>query len=193
MRSSSAFARCALSVALFGFISCAKPKPLPVQEPVVTLEGEVRLAGAGSSDQTIALADAGGSFCTLSNPALDYELRNLAGQGVRVTGRLLGRTANGPEFFVERYEMTPVGGRRPVIGALASRGRELILTETRSGATYRLGGPLAEALRAFSGCKVWISGPTAPSSEEGTGALVSLTVESYGVVLPAGGATSREP
>jgi hypothetical protein len=192
MRSSSAFTRCALSVALAASFSCAKPKPLPVQEPLVTLEGEIRIAGAGSFDETIALADAGGSFCTLSGPKLEYELRNLAGQGVRVTGRLLGKTANGPEFFVESYEMTPVDGRRPAIGVVTSRNGELILMETRSGAIYRLDGPLAEALRAFPGCKVWVSGPTAPAGG-GAGVVETLTVESYGVLMQAANPAGREP
>jgi hypothetical protein len=192
MRSSSAFARCALSVALVAFVFCAKPKRLPVQELSVTLEGEVALAGADSPGDIIVLADAGGSFCTLSSPKLEYELRNLAGQGVRVTGRLLGKTSNGPEFFVESYEMTPVGGCSPVIGAVASQNGEMILTETRSGATYRLCGPLAEALRAFSGYKVWISGPAGCGGEAGA-AGGTLTVASYGVLVPAPRATSHEP
>ena len=192
MRLSSVSTRCVLFVAVIASVSCARQESIPVQEPLVTLEGEIRLAGADSLDQAIHLADAGGSFCTLSSPRLEYELRNLAGQGVRVTGRLLGKTASGPEFFVESYDVSPVDGRRPVIGFVVHRGGEMILEDARSGATYRLGGSLAEALRAFPGCKVWVSGPTAPA-EKGSRDTAVLTVESYGVLASSKDATSREP
>jgi hypothetical protein len=180
-----------LFAALIASISCAKQKPAPVREPLVTLEGEIRLAGADSLDQTIHLADAGGSFCTLSSPKLEYELRSLAGQGVRVMGRLLGRTPAGPELFVESYEIAHVDGRRPVIGAVVLRGGALILEDARSGAAYRLDGPLSEALRAFLGCKVWVSGPT--TAGNGTAGAATLTVESYGVLVSSGDAVSLEP
>ncbi|HEY5134091.1 MAG TPA: hypothetical protein VII85_10445 [Candidatus Krumholzibacteriaceae bacterium] len=192
MRPSSASVRCALSVALLALVSCAHPKVVSVQEPLVTLQGVVALASASPLETTIVLTDVGGRVCTLTSPSLEYELRSLAGQGVRVTGRLLGKTANGPEFLVEGYEMMPVKGERPVIGVLAPSGGGLILTGTRSGAAYRLAGPLAEALRGYSGFKVWISGRATPAGAGG-GGETTLTVESYGILVPAAGAMDRTP
>jgi hypothetical protein len=187
MRSSSVSGRCALSVAFLSLVFCAlcapRPKSVSVQEPSVTLEGEVALAGENPLDQIVVLADAGGSVCALSSPRFEYELRSLAGQRVRVTGRITGKTANGPEFLVESYELAPVGGRAPVAGTLTLRGDGLVLVESRSGAEYVVAGPLANALRAFSGFKVWIEGPTTPL-EEKNGAGGTLTVESYGILAP---------
>jgi len=192
MRSSFAFARCGLSLVFLSLVSCAQPKPFPTPEPSVTLDGEVRLVGTSPLEQTIGLADAGGVFCTLSNPRLEYEFRNLVGHAVQATGRLLGKSANGPEFLVESYEMMPVDGFRPVIGAVTSRDGELFLVDARSGATYRLGGPLAEALRAFSGFKVWVSGPVA-SIGKGVGAGETITIRNYGVLVPVGSIIRPEP
>jgi hypothetical protein len=181
------FVRSALSAAFLSLVICAscapRPEPAPAPEPSVTLEGEVALAGENPLDRIVVLADAGGSVCALSSPRFEYELRSLAGQRVRVTGRIAGKTAAGPEFLVESYELAPVGGRAPVAGTLALRGDGLVLVESRSGAEYVVAGPLANALRAFSGFKVWIEGPTTPP-EEKNGAGGTLTVESYGILAP---------
>jgi hypothetical protein len=190
MRSSSAFTRLALSAALILAVSCAKQKPQAPPEPSVTLEGEVRLLGETPAGETLTLADAGGSICTLTSPRFEYELRSLEGQTVRVTGRPLGNTPNGPEFLVESYEMAAIDGRAPVIGTLAARGGGLVLTEGRTGSVYRLGGALAEALRGYAGYRVWISGPKV-SVDGAEGGSVVIQVESYGVLGPAAG--SRPP
>jgi hypothetical protein len=184
MRPSFACARCMLLVSFLSVVSCAEPKIAATGEAAVTLEGDVTLVEASAVEKVLALADSGGVFCTLTSPGFEYELRNLEGHAVRVTGRLLGKTANGPEFLVEDYEMTPVNGRLPVVGVIASASGGLILTETRTGATYRLVGPLAEALRPYCGCKVWVSGSTAPVTEK-TGGGGTITIESYGVLMRA--------
>ena len=191
MRPSSVSVSCVLSAALVALVSCAHPKVVSVQEPLVTLQGVVVLASASPLEQTLTLTDAGGRVCTLTSPSLEYELRNLAGQGVRVTGKLLGATEGGPEFLVEGYEMMPVNGERPVIGVLTSSGGGLILTGTQPGAAYRLAGPLAEALRGYSGFKVWISGRSTPAGAGG-GGEATLTVQSYGILAPPV-ATNRTP
>jgi hypothetical protein len=192
MRPSSAFARRALSIALLSVVSCAAPKLVPTDELPVTLEGEIALAGAEPLlGETIVLSDAGGGICTLTSPTIEYELRNLAGQAVRVTGRILGETANGPEFLVESYELMPVNGKRPIIGTLESRGG-LILIQTGSGREYRLDGPLAEALQSYAGYKVWVSGQTI-SIPEPAAAASAMTIESYGILGPPAAATDRTP
>ncbi len=162
-------------------------------EPSVTLEGEVTLAGEDPLARTLALSDAGGSVCSISNPRFEYELRNLAGQRVRVTGRVTGRAEGVPEFYVESYEMAPVGGRAPLIGALVARGAALILHEPRTGAEYLLSGLLVDALRAHTGCKVWIDGPLAPGGgREAAGGTIA--VEGYGIIArPTDAATSGRP
>jgi hypothetical protein len=169
---------------LFFCTLCAPPpKPATAPEPSVTLEGEVVLAGSSPLDRMIVLSDAGGSVCALSSPRFEYELRSLAGQRVRVTGRVAGKTANGPEFLVESYELAPIDGRAPVTGTLAARGAGLVLVESRTGAEYALGGPLAEALRAFSGFKVWIDGTVTPfAKKEAAGGTIA--VEGYGILAP---------
>ncbi len=181
----AAFARRALAVALLPLVFCTlcapPPKISPAPEPSVTLEGEVALAGENPLDRAIVLADAGGSVCALSSPRFEYELRNLAGQRVRVTGRVVGKTANGPEFLVESYELAPSGGRAPVTGTIAVRGDGLVLVESRSGIEYALAGPLADALRAFPGFKVWIDGPVTPFDKK-RGAGGTIAVEGYGII-----------
>jgi hypothetical protein len=181
----SVFARRALVVAFLPIVFCtlcAPPqKPAPAPEPSVTLEGEVALAGDNPLDRRVVLSDAGGSVCALSSPRFEYELRNLAGQRVRVTGRVAGKTENGPEFLVESYELAPAGGRAPVTGTLARRGAGLFLVETRSGVEYALVGPLAEALREFAGCKVWVEGTVTPF-EKKNGAGGTIAVEGYGIL-----------
>ena len=185
--------RCALSVAFLSLVSCASPpKPAPAPEPSVTLEGEVAFAGEGPLDRTIVLSDAGGSVCALSSPRFEYELRNLAGQRVRVTGWVTGRTPGGPEFLVESYELAPVGGRAPVAGMLVFRGAGLVLVESRSGAEYALSGPLADAVRAFAGFKVWIDGPVTPF-EKKNGAGGTIAVEGYGILAPPAGGSPAPP
>jgi len=191
MRSLSVFARLSVSAALVALVSCAHPKVVSVQEPLVTLQGVVAPASASPLETTIVLADAGGRVCTLTSPSLEYELRSLAGQGVRVTGRLLGKTANGPEFLVESYEMMPVKGHQPIIGTLESRGG-LVLVQAGSGHQYHLGGSLAETLRNFVGYKVWVSGPTVSVPEPKADAASGMTVESYGILAPPG-AMNRTP
>jgi hypothetical protein len=123
---------------------------------------------------------------------LDYELRSLAGSAVRVTGKPLGSSAGGPEFLAESYELMPVNGQRPVVGVIAAGDGAVILTDSRSGATYLLVGPLAGALGGYAGFKVWVSGPVAPAAATG-GREDMLTVESYGVLVPVAGATGRTP
>lgn len=192
MRPSSASVRCALSVALLALVSCAHPKVVSVQEPLVTLQGVVALASASPLETTIVLTDVGGRVCTLTSPSLEYELRSLAGQGVRVTGRLLGKTANGPEFLVEGYEMMPVKGYPPIIGTLESRGGHILLVQAGSGHQYTLGGPLAEVLWNYVGYKVWVSGPAISVPEPRVGGDSGMTIESYGILAPPG-AMDRTP
>jgi len=181
----AASTRCALAAAILSLVFCAfcapPPKPAPAPEPSVTLEGEIALAGAGPLDRTLVLADAGGSVCALSSPRFEYELRSLAGHRVRVTGRVTGKTANGPDFLVESYELAQAGGRAPVAGTLDLRGAGLVLVDSRSGVEYALAGPLADALRAFPGFKVWIDGPVTPFEKNG-GAGGTIAVESYGIL-----------
>ncbi|MFA4948494.1 MAG: hypothetical protein WC674_08320 [Candidatus Krumholzibacteriia bacterium] len=192
----AASTRCALSVAFLSLVFCTlcapPPKPLPAPELSVTLEGEVALAGEGPLDWTVVLADAGGSVCALSSSRFEYELRSLAGHRVRVTGRVAGKTANGPEFLVESYELAPVGGRAPVAGTLVFRGAGLVLVESRSGVEYALAGPLAEVLRAFPGFKVWIDGPVTPF-EKKNGGGGTIAVEGYGILAAPAGAILAPP
>lgn len=194
MRSASVFARLVLCPALFSLLSCASSKPdspaAAIQEPSVTLEGDIALVGPGALEYKIVLADEGGSFCELRNTAFEDELRSLAGHRVRVTGHLEGRSAEGPGFFVEGYELAPENGRTPVVGVLESRGGELVLRGTPSGSEYRLVGGLARALLPFAGYKVWVSGSPASSAGQ-EGQTAALTVESYGVLVPAAPEESR--
>lgn len=189
-------ARCALSVAFLSLFFCAlcapPPKPAPVQEPSVTLEGEVALAGEDPLERAVVLADAGGSVCALSSPRFEYELRNLAGHRVRVTGRIAGKAANGPEFMVESYELAPIEGRAPLIGTLVIRDADPVLVESRLGVEYALTGRLAEALRSFSGFKVWIDGPALPYvSKHGAGGTIA--VESYGIIASPAASAQAPP
>jgi hypothetical protein len=180
------FVRFALSAAVLSLILCApRPKPVMAPEPSVTLEGEVALVGDNPLDRAVVLSDAGGTVCALSSPRFEYELRNLAGHRVRVTGRVSGKTADGPEFLVEGYEFAPVAGRAPVKGTLAIRGAEIVLVASSSGGEYALAGPLADILRAFPGFKVWIDGPVKPSERNGGGGTIA--VESYGILAPPAG------
>ncbi len=183
------FARRALVAAFLSIVFCASCAPprniVPPPEPSVTLEGEIALAGADPLDRSVVLSDAGGSVCAISSPRFEYELRNLAGQRVRVTGRVVGKTENGPEFFVESYELAPAGGRAPLTGTIARRGEDLFLVEMRSGVEYALAGPLAEALREFAGFKVWIEGPVTPF-EKKNGAGGTIAVEGYGIIAAPG-------
>jgi hypothetical protein len=179
---------CALSVSILSLVLCAPPpKPAQAPEPSVTLEGDIALAGEDPLDQAVILSDAGGSVCTLASPRFEYELRNLAGHRVRVTGRVTGKTERGPEFLVESYELAPVDGRTPLIGTVAVRGAGLVLVESRSGVEYALAGRLVDAMRAFSGFKVWVDGPLTPSvKKEAPGGTIA--VEGYGVLAaPADG------
>jgi hypothetical protein len=180
----AAIARCALSVSILSLVLCSPPpKPIPAPEPSVTLEGEIALAGEDPLDRTLVLADAGGSVCALASPRFEYELRSLAGHRVRVTGRVTGKTESGPEFLVESYDLAPVDGRAAVIGTLIRRGAGLVLVESRSGVEYALAGPLADALYAFSGFKVWVDGPVTPlQRNEAMGGTIA--VEGYGILAP---------
>jgi hypothetical protein len=188
-----ASARCALAAAILSLVFCTLCAPpskfAPAPEPSVTLEGEVALAGAGPLDRTLVLADAGGSVCALSSPRFEYELRSLAGHRVRVTGRVTGKTAGGPEFLVESYELALAGGRAPVMGTLDLRDADLVLVDSRSGVEYALAGPLADALRAFTGFKVWVDGPVTPF-ERKNGAGGTIAVEGYGILAPPEGANA---
>jgi len=148
------------------------------------------------------LADAGGGFCELRSAVFEDEFRSLAGHRVRVTGRLAGKTAEGAEFLVESYELAPVNGFRPVIGIVQTREGALVLREMLSGREYRLEGRLAQALRPYIDYKVWVSGPGAVDEGGGgraaadagdLGRAATLTVESYGVLVPSAGAVNREP
>jgi hypothetical protein len=192
----AASARGALSLAFLSLVFCAHcappRKPAPAPEPSVTLEGEVTFAGEGQLDRTVVLSDAGGGVCSLSSSRFEYELRSLAGQRVRVTGRIAGKTAGGPEFLVESYELAPIDGRAPVAGTLVFRGAGLVLVESRSGAEYALAGPLADAMRAFPGFKVWIDGPVTPF-EKKNGAGGTIAVESYGILAPPAGGVPMPP
>ena len=189
----AAFMRCALAAVFLSLVFCTlcapPPKFAPAPEPSVTLEGEVALVGENPLDRTVVLADAGGSVCALSSPRFEYELRSLAGHRVRVTGRVTGKTAGGPEFLVESYELAPAGGRAPVMGTLDLRGADLVLVESRSGVEYALAGPLADALRAFPGFKVWVDGPVTPF-EKKNGAGGTIAVEGYGILAPPEGANA---
>ncbi len=185
----------ALGAALFSVALCAPARreaPEPAPAPSITLEGDVALAGSSPLDRTLVLSDAGGRVCVLSSPRYDFELRSLAGQRIRVTGRITGTTDGVPEFYVESYEMAPVNGRAPLVGALVARGTALILHESRTGTEYLLSGLLVEALRAFTGCKVWIDGPLSPAGGKDA-AGGTIAVEGYGIIAPPPEATSGRP
>jgi RNase P/RNase MRP subunit p29 len=167
---------------------------VPDQAPdlSITLEGDVALAGSSALDQTLVLSDDGGSVCILSSPRYELELRSLAGQRVRVTGRITGKAENVPEFLVDSYEMAPVNGRAPLIGALVARGTALVLHESRTGTEYLLSGLLVEALRAHTGSKVWVDGPLTPAGgKEAAGGTIA--VEGYGIIARPTEATSGRP
>jgi hypothetical protein len=180
---------------LFALCAPSPPEPPaadPAPDPAVTLEGDVMPAGSNPLDQTLILSDAGGSVCILLSSRYDFELRSLAGQRVRVTGRVTGQAEGVPEFHVESYEMAPVDGRAPLIGALVARGLALVLHESRSGTEYLLSGPLVEALRAHTECKVWIDGALTPAAgKEAAGGTIA--VEGYGIIARPTEATSGRP
>ncbi len=158
--------------------------------PSVTLEGEIKLVGDPEADGIVTLADAGGNICILSSPRFEYELRSLEGQNVRVTGKLLGKTPKGPEFMVESYELAPVNGMVPIVGTIGERDGALALTDATTGSVYLLRGTLAAALREYGGFRVWVSGPKV-SVDGVSGGGVTIDVQSYGILGPAGGAVPK--
>ncbi len=185
MRSWFVPSRCALCALMILSLSCAKAKPPQAAPPApsITLEGEVKLVGGPPAEGTLTLADAGGNICVLTSPRLEYELRSLDGQTVRVTGKLLGKTPEGPEFSVESYELAPVGGMVPVVGALEERDGALALTDAKTGSVYRLRGALAAALKDYAGYRVWVSGPKM-SVDGVSGGGMAIDVQSYGILGP---------
>ena len=192
MRSLSAYSRRAFVYSLVPLFVCCAPRrpPASAPEPLVTLEGEIALSGS-ALDRDIVLSDAGGAICRLAAGGSEHELRSLGGLGVRVTGRLAGRTSGLPEFLVDRYELLPIGGRPAVVGVLEARGGVLRLVDPLPGEACRLDGPLAAALVSFAGYKVWVAGEMRET--QGGGARETLlVVESYGVLLPPG-SLNRSP
>jgi hypothetical protein len=185
MRSSFGSARGALLVPFLFLAACSARRvpPAPATDPAVVLEGVIAIAGLGTFDRDVVLYDEGGPICRLTGGSAELELRNLAGLGVRVTGRLAGRTNDIPEFLIDRWELLPVDGREPVVGVIESRNGVPYLVVERNAFEYRLGGPLAGALEPLSGFKVWVAGEERPAGEEGARER-TLAVASYGVLLP---------
>jgi hypothetical protein len=185
MRSLSGSVRSALLAAALLLAACASRRHPPESaiEPVVVLEGEVALSGSNQIERDVVLFDAGGTICRLEGGRTELELRSLAGLGVRVTGRLAGRANDLREFLVDRWELLPIDGRAPLVGAVESRGGAAYLVEERDGTAYLLDGPLAKALEPFVGYKVWVAGETRAAGEQGA-RETALVVGSYGVLLP---------
>lgn len=185
MRSSSGFVR-SLPLAVIALLLCCAQRvpPLPPSvEPLVSLEGEIALSGSSPLDREVVLYDAGGIICRLTGPRAELELRGLAGLGVRVTGRLAGRSSGVPEFVVDAWELLPIDGHAPVAGTLETRDGEVFIVEEKSGTAYLLEGPLARALASFAGYTGWAAGE-ARTFGEGTARKTALLVASYGVLLP---------
>ena len=185
MRSSSGSARGALLGPFLFIAACSAQRipPVPAIEPDVVLEGVIALAGSGAFDRDVVLYDEGGPICRLTGRSAELELRNLAGLGVRVTGRLAGRTSDIPEFLVDRWDLLPIDGREPVVGVIESRNGVAYLVGERNGYEYRLDGPLAGALEPFSRHKVWVAGEERLAGEGGARER-TIAVGSYGILLP---------
>ncbi len=165
-------------------MACSSKKvPAPILEPLIAIEGDIALSGTGPLDWDVILSDEGGGICALRGRQLDLELRNLAGLRVRVTGRLAGETRELPEFLDDRYELLPINGYDPVVGTLEAREGAVFIVDSAGGGGWRIDGPLAQALAHFAGYKVWVAGERR-GGRAGAAESPSISVESYGIVLP---------
>jgi len=182
MRLSSAPVRFSSLLLLLLLTSCAKSPPADTVDELLVLEGEVTVAGSHPFDKRIVLVDEVGVFWMLQCGKFEAEIMNLSGHRIRVSGLPPVETLPDPVLIVDRYEMLPVDGMKPVTGILILKGDALILEKAATGARFTITGRLREALKQFAGMKIWIVGMERQGGGEG-GIVIDVT--GYGILAPA--------
>ena len=150
---------------------------LPAQAPSpaeTTAVGTVRVVGADPRPQVV-LQSEDGTRRALVGPA-STELAQLGGARVRVRG---GAEATPPPVTrgvaVESYEILDVGGAKPIVGRVQSRGGILFIDTTRVESAP------PELARAIGG-KAWVMGHPGPAG---------LIVTAYGIITSASPDSTR--
>ena len=183
MRCSSVSSSLAALAAILLFACAGAPPAVsPVEERI---DGTVAVDGRDPAEWRVLLARPDGSSLPLSAPRDEAELLRLDGIGVRVTGRLIDAGAE-PVFAVSGYELLPIDGVLPLGGAVVRDGDDAFLRAAAGDGTTRLAGPLADALLAHEGFKVWVWGEFAEGGGRG-----ALTVKAYGVLGPVSAPSRR--
>lgn len=147
--------------------SQGKDETLPPAVTETVVRGVVAVVGADPVPQVVVAAEPGGREVAVIGSLRD-ELGALSGAEVEVRGRLLQNPLGAPPLAVDvaSYEIVLIGGERPIVGTLETRGGDLWLGERRLVSAPR---ELCDAV----GRKVWVVGrPT-----EG-----GVTVLSFGVI-----------
>lgn len=144
---------------------------VPTKAPApagITATGTVRVVGADPS--TLVLLDvADGNRWTLVGRAAP-ELAQLAGATVRVDG--VNAATPPPDtngISVQSYDILEIGGAKPIVGRLQSRGDFFFVD------TNRISNVPPELVTAV-GAKVWVAGRPGPSG---------LIVTAYGILASA--------
>ncbi len=147
--------------------STSLPSNAPAAAGIATT-GTVAVVGADPRAQVI-LEVADGTRWALVGTAAP-ELAQLAGAKVRVRGGTAStQPPNTNGISVESYEILEVGGAKPIVGRLQSRGDFFYVD------TNRIANIPPELVPAI-GAKVWVAGRPGPSG---------LIVTAYGIIAPA--------
>ncbi len=187
MRLLYGFSRYLCFTALTMLLSCAAAPPIQTAPDALVLDGEVAITHDAPIDGRIQLVTEYGESWLLESLPFEGELLKLGGHRIRVWGKVSDEATSPAALIVDRYEMLPVDGMPPVIGAIGIDGSRLIFTAHATGDRYELAGPLRGALRNFPGCRAWVWGVTVNDGGAAGGKVIE--VRGYGILGPASGAT----
>ncbi|HUV36251.1 MAG TPA: hypothetical protein VMX58_04845 [Patescibacteria group bacterium] len=191
MRSLCEFSRYLCLAALLPLLSCAAAPKHETAPGMRMLDGDVTITGGGPIDGKIQLTTDNGESWFLESLPLEGELLGLDGHRIRVWGGVEHVVTASAVLRVDRYEMLPVDGMSPIIGAIGIDGSRVVFSAQKTGERYGLVGPLRGALCNFPGCKAWVWGVTVDDDDPGGEKIIE--VKGYGILGPARDATGSVP
>lgn len=129
----------------------------------------------------VALIDEYGIRRLVKNPVLEDELAVLDGHTVVVDGYVSGGPKRGYTIHARAYELRAEEEMRVFKGVVKAREEGIAVRSTGNGARCYVKGELAEALREFDKCLVWVWGEELQAGGGGE-ELFGLDLKGYAVL-----------
>ncbi len=149
----------------------------------VSISGKITVEGSNPFSRRVSLIDDYGIKRVVKNPGMEDELAVLDGHSVVVEGYISGGPKRGYTIHADTYGLRAEVGMSVFKGVVAVQGDELVVRSSEGGARCAVEGELAEALRSYRKCLVWVWGQELQAgAETAEGKLFGIYLRGYAVL-----------